>query len=240
MPTVHIESKKEDIAKKVLMPGDPLRCKYIADNFLSNVKVVNTVRNMIAYTGEYNGKKITIFPSGMGIPSIGIYSYELYKFYDVEEIIRIGTCGTMNQKMNVLDVVLASEAYSLSTFPKAFDGDIINHIESNSSLNNTIELVAKKQNINLVKGPIITSDIFDPYIDFSKYIKNYSADIEYCALEMEAFGLFYIAKKLGKKASALMSVVDIIGKKELSVSSEDRQNSLNDMIKIALDAITLE
>ncbi len=132
MSTVHIESKKEDIAKKVLMPGDPLRCKYIADNFLSNVKVVNTVRNMIAYTGEYNGKRITIFPSGMGIPSIGIYSYELYKFYDVEEIIRIGTCGTMNQKMNVLDVVLASEAYSLSTFPKAFDGDIIDHIESDS------------------------------------------------------------------------------------------------------------
>ena len=240
MSTVHIESKKEDIAKKVLMPGDPLRCKYIADNFLLNVKVVNTVRNMIAYTGEYNGKRITIFPSGMGIPSIGIYSYELYKFYDVEEIIRIGTCGTMNQKMNVLDVVLASEAYSLSTFPKAFDGDIIDHIESDSILNNTIELAAKKQNINLVKGPIITSDIFDPYIDFSKYIKNYSTDIEYFALEMEAFGLFYIAKKLGKKASALMSVVDIIGKKELSVSSEDRQNSLNDMIKIALDAITLE
>ena len=91
MPTAHIEAKKEDIAKKVLMPGDPLRCKYIADNFLTNVKIVNNVRNMTAYTGFYNGEKITVFPSGMGIPSVGIYSYELYNIYDVEEIIRIGT-----------------------------------------------------------------------------------------------------------------------------------------------------
>ena len=238
MPTAHIESRNEDIAKKVLLPGDPLRCKYIADNFLENVRIVNNVRNMTAYTGFYNGVKITVFPSGMGIPSVGIYSYELYNIYGVEEIIRIGTSGSFNKNINLLDVVLAESSYTISTFPKAFDGDNINYIESSKELNDKVITSAKKNNINLKVGPIITSDIFDPYIDFSKYIKNYSNDVDYLALEMEAFGLFYIARKFNKKASALMTVVDIIGS-ENSISSEDRQNSLNEMIKIALDAITL-
>lgn len=240
MSTTHIEAEKGDIASKVLMPGDPLRAKYIADHFLEEVKVVNNVRNMTAYTGYYKGEKITVFPSGMGIPSVGIYAYELYHFYDVEEIIRIGTCGSANQDRKVLDVILASEAYSLSTFPKAFDGDNMNSIESSKELNEKIIIAAKENSYDLQIGPIITSDIFDPYIDFSRYIKNYPEDISYLGLEMEAFGLLYLAKKLGKRASALMSIVDIIGKKELAVSSEDRQNSLNDMIKIALDAIILK
>ncbi len=238
MATPHIEANIGDIAKKVLLPGDPLRCKYIADNFLTDAKVVNTVRNMIAYTGIYNGEKITVFPSGMGIPSVGIYSYELYKIYGVEEIIRIGTSGSANQQLNLLDIVLATSSYSISTFPKAFDGDIIDQIESNSLLNNKIIAAATKNNTLLKVGPIITSDIFDPYIDFSKYIKNYPDNVDYLALEMEAFGLFYIAKKLGKKAAAMMTITDIIGTNK-SISSQDRQNSLNKMIKIALDAITL-
>ncbi len=238
MPTAHIEAKKEDIAKKVLMPGDPLRCKYIADNFLADVKIVNNVRNMTAYTGFYNGEKITVFPSGMGIPSVGIYSYELYNIYDVEEIIRIGTSGSNNKNLKLLDVVLADSAYTMSSFPKAFDGDNINYIESDKKLNQKIIETAKAKNINLNVGSIITSDIFDPYIDFTKYIKNYDSNIDYLALEMEAFGLFYIAKKFNKKAAALTTIVDIIGTHE-SISSSDRQNSLNDMIKLALDAITL-
>ena len=238
MATAHIEANIGDIAKKVLLPGDPLRCKYIADNFLTDVKIVNNVRNMTAYTGFYNGERITVFPSGMGIPSVGIYSYELYKIYGVEEIIRIGTSGSNNKDLELLDVVLADSSYSISTFPKAFDGDTFTNLESSDELNKKIINAAKKNNIELKVGPIITSDIFDPYIDFDKYIKNYSSDVNYLAMEMEAFGLFYIAKKLGKKASALMTVVDIIGKDE-SVSSDDRQNSLNEMIKVALDAITL-
>lgn len=238
MPTAHIEAKEEDIAKKVLLPGDPLRCKYIADNFLTDVKIVNNVRNMTAYTGFYNKERITVFPSGMGIPSVGIYAYELYNIYHVEEIIRIGTCGSFNQDLKLLDVVLAESSYSISTFPKAFDQDDINYIESNKELNDKIMHSAKKNNIDLKFGPIITSDIFDPYIDFNKYIKNYSNDINYLALEMEAFGLFYLAKKFNKKASALMTIVDMIGSNE-SISSKERQNSLNEMIKIALDAITL-
>lgn len=238
MPTAHIEAKIDDIAKKVLLPGDPLRCKYIAENFLTDVKIVNNVRNMTAYTGFYNGKKITVFPSGMGIPSVGIYSYELYNVYGVEEIIRIGTSGSNNKDLELLDVVLADSSYSISSFPKAFDGDNINYIESDKELNDKIINSAKNNSIDLKVGPIITSDIFDPYIDFDKYIKNYSSEVNYLAMEMEAFGLFYIAKKFNKKAAALMTVVDIIGK-EQSISSEDRQNSLNEMIKIALDAITL-
>lgn len=238
MSTAHIEANMEDIAKKVLLPGDPLRCKYIADNFLTDVKIVNNVRNMTAYTGFYNGERITVFPSGMGIPSVGIYAYELYNIYQVEEIIRIGTSGSNNKDLDLLDVVLAESSYSISSFPKAFDGDDINYIESDKELNNKIINSAKNNNIELKVGSIITSDIFDPYIDFEKYIKNYSSDVNYLAMEMEAFGLFYIAKKFNKKASALMTVVDIIGKDQ-SISSEDRQNSLNEMIKIALDAITL-
>jgi purine-nucleoside phosphorylase len=236
MPTAHIEAKKEEIAKKVLMPGDPLRAKFIAENFLDDVKTVNTVRNMYAYTGTYKGEKITIFPSGMGIPSMGIYAYELFKIYDVEEIIRIGTSGSANKNLNLLDVVLATTSYSFSSFPKAFDGDIITHIESDQTLNQKIIEEAKVKNINLQIGNIITSDIFDPYVDFDKYIKNYPADKEYLAMEMEAFGLFYLAKKLNKKATSLMTVVDIIGKNE-SLTSEDREKSLNQMIELALSAI---
>ena len=238
MPTAHIEAESTDIAKKVLLPGDPLRCKYIADNFLTNVRIVNNVRNMTAYTGFYNGVEVTIFPSGMGIPSVGIYSYELYNVYGVEEIIRIGTSGSNNKNLKLLDVILADSAYTMSSFPKAFDGDDINYIESNKELNQKIIEAAKENNIKLNVGPIITSDIFDPYIDFSKYIKNYDPNIDYLALEMEAFGLFYIAKKFNKKAAALTTIVDIIASHE-SISSSDRQNSLNNMIKIALDAITL-
>lgn len=218
------------------MPGDPLRAKYIADNFLEDVKVINTVRNMYAYTGKYNGVEITIFPSGMGIPSMGIYAYELYNIYDVEEIIRIGTSGSSNQDLNLLDVVLATTSYSISTYPKAFDGDILDKVDASFELNEKVKKQAKKHNIDLKVGPIITSDIFDPYIDFNKYIKNYPSDVSYLALEMEAFALFYLAKKFNKKASTLLTVVDIIGC-DASISSEQRQNGLNVMIKLALDAI---
>lgn len=236
MPTAHIEAREDEIAKKVLMPGDPLRAKYIADHFLDNVKIVNKVRNMTAYTGTYKNQKITIFPSGMGIPSMGIYAYELFQMYGVEEIIRIGTSGSANQNMNLLDVVLATTSYSFSSFPKAFDGDSYTHINSSDELNQKIIKEAEKKSINLKTGNIITSDIFDPYIDFKKYIQNYPKNIEYLAMEMEAFGLFYLAKKLEKKATSLMTVVDIIGKNQ-SLTSEEREKSLNQMIELALDAI---
>ncbi len=233
--TAHIESNKEDIAEVVLMPGDPLRAKYIAENFLENYKIVNKVRNMFFYTGYYKNKKVTIASSGMGIPSIGIYAYELYKYYDVKKIIRIGTCGTMNKDINLLDIILATSSYSLSTFPLLFDKDTENEYQSTNSLNEKIKDQALKNKISLKCGKIITSDVFDPYVDEEKFISNFPNE-NFLASEMEAFCLFYLAKKLNKEATCLLTVVDSKYQKR-GLTSEEREKSLNDMIKLTLDSL---
>lgn len=235
MPTPHIEALEGEIAKTVIMPGDPLRAKYIADNFLEDVKLVNKVRNIFAYTGKYKGKEFTVFASGMGIPSIGIYSYELYKFYNVEQIIRIGTCGANREDIKLFDVVLADSAYSLSTFAYLFDGTEDKIMYADKEINNKIENIANRNNIALKRGTIITSDVFNVYVDNDKYMAKYPAELNSLASEMESFGLFFIAKTLNKKASCLLTVVDSPYDKRV-VSSQDRQNSLNTMIKLALDS----
>ena len=233
--TVHIESKKEDIADIVLMPGDPLRAKYIAENFLDDYKLVNKVRNMFGYTGYYKGKRVTVFASGMGVPSIGIYSYELYKFYDVKKIIRIGTSGSFNKNIKVKDVVLSSGAYCKSYFDQLFDGNDINFIKSSESLNEDIKTVAKSANIPLKIGKTITSDVFDLYSSSMEKFKSNYPEEDYLAVEMEAFGLFYMANRLGREATCLMTVVDSFYD-EKSLTSEERETSLNQMITLALDA----
>ena len=236
MATPHIESKKEEISNLVIMPGDPLRAKYIAENFLTDVKLVNKVRNMTAYTGYYKGNMITVFPSGMGIPSIGIYAYELFKFYDVEKIIRIGTCGSFNPDIHVLDVILSTGAYCKSKFDALLDGVDLDFVQSSNELNNNIENTAKERNIDIKVGKTITSDVFDLYCDDLDVFRSNYPDMNFLSVEMEAFGLFYIAKKLGKDASCLMTVVDSLYDKR-SLTSEDRETSLNQMIKIALESI---
>ena len=236
MATPHIESKKEDIAKIVLMPGDPLRAKYIAENFLEDAKLINTVRNMYGYTGKYKNRKVTVFASGMGIPSIGIYSYELYKFYDVEKIVRIGTCGSFNKDIKVLDVVLSSGAYCKSYFAELLDGVDIDFIQSSAELNRRIMNTAKERELDLKVGKTITSDVFDLYCDDENKFRNNFPDMDFLAVEMEAFGLFYIAKKLGREATALMTVVDSLYDKR-SLTSEERETSLNNMIEMALESI---
>ena len=236
MATPHIESKKGDIAKVVLMPGDPLRAKYIAENFLEDAKLINTVRNMFGYTGKYKGRRVTVFASGMGIPSIGIYSYELYKFYDVEQIIRIGSCGSFNEDIKLLDVVLSSGAYCKSYFDELLDGVDIDFIQSSAELNRQIMNTAKKRELNLKYGKTITSDVFDLYCDDENKFRNNFPDMNFLAVEMEAFGLFYIANKLGREATALMTVVDSLYDKR-SLTSEEREKSLNDMIEMALESI---
>lgn len=236
MATPHIESKKGDIAKVVLMPGDPLRAKYIAENFLEDAKLINTVRNMFGYTGKYKGRRVTVFASGMGIPSIGIYSYELYKFYDVEKIIRIGSCGSFNEDIKLLDVVLSSGAYCKSYFDELLDGVDIDFIQSSAELNRQIMNTAKKRKLNLKYGKTITSDVFDLYCDDENKFRNNFPDMNFLAVEMEAFGLFYIANKLGREATALMTVVDSLYDKR-SLTSEEREKSLNDMIEMALESI---
>lgn len=232
--TAHIESKKEDIAEIVLMPGDPLRAKYIAEEFLDDYKLINSVRNIYGYTGYYKGTKITVFASGMGIPSIGIYAYELYKFYDVKTIIRIGTCGTVHPDVKVLDVILATAAYSVNTFPLLFDGDTDKEYSSTDSLNKKIITKALELGSHLKCGKIITSDVFDPYVDHEKFMSNFPQD-DYLASEMEAFCLFYLAYKLNREAACLLTVVDSKYDKR-SLTSEERQTSLNEMIRLAIEA----
>lgn len=234
--TVHINSNKEDISDIILMPGDPIRAKYIADKYLTDVKLVNDTRNMLAYTGLYKGKKITVFPSGMGIPSMGIYAYELYKFYDVKKIIRIGTCGGLKENQKLFDVILATSAYSTSSFAKLFNDCNEKDINSSNELTNHIEKIANLNNIPIHKGRIMTSEVFDVYVDYNKFITNFPSDKEYIASEMEAFALFHLANSLNKEAACLLTVVDSKFDKRV-VTSEERATSLDKMIYLALESI---
>ncbi len=236
MATAHIESNLEDIAPVVLMPGDPLRAKYIADNFLEDVKQVNKVRNMFGYTGTYKGKKVTVFASGMGIPSIGIYSYELFHFYNVEKIIRIGTCGSFDPDVKLLDVILSTGAYCKTYFHTLLDGGEGNFVASSDEINQKVIETAQKENISCKAGKTITSDVFDVYCDDKEKFRSNFPNEKFLSVEMEAFGLFYIAKKLGKQATCLMTVVDSLFDQR-SLSSDEREKSLNDMITLALDSV---
>ena len=235
MATPHINAPEGSIAKIVLMPGDPLRAKYIADNFLTDVKLVNDVRGMTAFTGKYKGKEITVFPHGMGIPSCGIYFYELFKFYGVEKIIRIGTCGSNNRDVKILDVLLADSAYTLSTFPKLFDGTEDHDFVASADINNKLIEAAKENNIPIRVGKILTSDVFDVYVeDHDKFLSNFPNYESYIGVEMESAGLFYLAKLLNKEAACVLTVVDSHYDDRV-VTSEDRQTSLNQMITVALE-----
>lgn len=234
--TPHNEAKKEDIAKIVLMPGDPLRAKYIADNFLENTRLVNTVRNMFGYTGTYKGKEITVFASGMGMPSMGIYSYELYKFYNVDTIIRIGSCGAYNENLSLLDTILVDNTYTEGNYAFELNEEDLHIIKSNEDINSVIEDTAKVLNIPYVKGNTLCSDCFDYYIkDVNQLISRFPKELNIIGAEMEAFALFYNAKILNKKASCLLSVVDSHYKHQ-EISANERQTSLNSMIKLALES----
>ncbi|MBQ9298561.1 MAG: purine-nucleoside phosphorylase [Clostridia bacterium] len=232
--TPHIEAKKGEIAKTVLMPGDPLRAKYIAENFLENVKLVNKVRNIFAYTGTYKGKEITVMASGMGMPSMGIYAYELYKVYEVENIIRIGSCGGYGEDLQLFDTILAESSYSEGNFAYTFNSEDCHLAEASKELNEIIENVAKEQNIKYVKGNVLCSDCFDLYIPkLQQLLDRIPKDI--IAAEMESFALFYLANYLNKKAACLLTVVDIPTKQN-QVSAEDREKALKDMIILALES----
>ena len=236
MATPHIESELSEISELVLMPGDPLRAKYIADNFLEDVVLVNSVRNMTAYTGNYKGKRITVFPSGMGIPSMGIYAFELFKFYNVKKIIRIGTCGSLNKDIKLRDIILSKGAFSKTYWNKLLDNGEDNYIESSSVLNNSVLEVSSLKSIDIRYGKTITSDVFDLYCDSMEQFESNFPDDDFLGVEMEAFALFYCARKLNREAGCLMTVVDSKYDKS-SLTSEDREKDLNDMITLALEAI---
>lgn len=238
---IHCNAKKEDIAKTVLMPGDPLRAKYIAENFLENARLVNTVRNMLAYTGTYKGKEITVFSHGMGMASMGIYCYELYKFYDVENIIRIGSCGAYSEDLNIFDTILVDKSYTEGNFAYEWNEKDCHLIESSEFLNEIIESTAKEINIPYIKGNTLCSDCFDGYLEsIPNLIKRFPKELNIIGAEMEAFALFYMAHYLGRQASCLLTVVDSHYKKQ-EISSEEREKSLNTMITLALEsAIKIE
>ena len=237
MGTPHNNANIGEIAKNVIMPGDPNRAKLIAETYLKDYKLVNNVRGNLAYTGTYNNKAITVMSSGMGMPSMGIYSYELFKFYDVENIIRVGSSGAMVPELNLFDIVLAQNVFTEGNYALTFASENCHQVESNKILNNQIIKTAQSQKINLKIGNTICSEVFDEYIlDIKTYLERIPQDFSPIAVEMEAFSLFYIAKKLNKKASCLMTIVDSTFKNQ-HISSQERESGLNKMIKLALDSI---
>ena len=233
MPTPHNTAEKNQIAKSVLMPGDPLRAKFIAETFLENPVLVNGVRGINGYTGTYKGVPVTVMASGMGMPSIGIYSYELFKFYDVENIIRVGSAGSYVAELKVRDTVLASSAYSESTFAFVQNGEKADILYPSEELNEKLKKAAVDLGIELREARIHSSDVF--YHEGSEYQKTVVDEKKCGAVEMESFALFHNAKVCGKKAACLLTISDSFVT-AVELSPEDRQTAFRNMIKIALEA----
>lgn len=236
IPTPHIElTNLELIAKTVLMPGDPLRAKFIADTYLTDVVQINGVRNMFGYTGYFKKKKVTVMGSGMGMPSIGIYSYELFKFYGVEQIIRIGSCGSYDPNLKLYDVVLAKNAYSESSYAKTMGVSNRKILNASKPLNNKLLKASQKLGVNVHYETIHSSDVFyrlNP-TSFQDIFQKYQA----VAVEMESFALFANATALGKKAACLLTVSDSLVTHE-ATTSQERQEAFTKMMEIALHSIT--
>lgn len=234
MGTPHNSAEEGQIAKVVLMPGDPLRAKFIAETFLDNPVLFNTVRNMYGYTGTYKGRPVSVMGSGMGMPSIGIYSYELYKNYDVEAIIRIGSAGSYSKEAGIYDVVMATQAYSESSYAltqNGFDKDIT---YPSQELNKKLREAADGLGIPMIEGGLHSSDVFYREGDGSYF--NELRDNKGCvAVEMESFALFHNSTVLGKKAACLVTISDSFVSSQVT-TAEERQNSFTNMMKIALEA----
>lgn len=232
----HINCAKESIADTVIMPGDPLRAKYIAENFLKDALLVSDTRNMFAYTGYYENKRVTVMGSGMGMPSMSIYAFELFYFFDVKQIIRIGTCGAEQEFLNVGDLLLASASYNEGSFAYSYNGENIHLVYSTSSLNEKIKEVAKQKEIKLTEGTVMTTEQFSFYSDAEHVLLRVPKNIEIMAAEMESFALFHIANSFEKEATGILTVVDNRFKDSF-MTIEDREKSLNTMITLALDSI---
>jgi purine-nucleoside phosphorylase len=237
LPTPHIEvTNKDQFAKTVIMPGDPLRARFIAENYLENVKKINNVRNMFAYTGTFKGHKVSVMGSGMGMPSMGIYANELFKDYDVDSIIRIGSCGSYDADYKVYDVVLIEEAYGESDFIEIVTGEKVKDIKPSSILNKALETSAKHQSIELKKVKAHCTDVFyrKNFNDFESISKEHNCQV----VEMETAALFSVAKALGKKASAIMTISDCLVTGQ-STTSEERQDTFTQMMEVALGTLEL-
>lgn len=232
IPTPHISAKKEDIAKTVLMPGDPLRAKFIAETFLESPVLVNNVRGVQGHTGTWKGVPVTVMASGMGIPAIGIYSWELYNFYDVDNIIRIGSAGAMRDDLKLMDIVAGQGACTDSNFAHQFElNGTFAPIADYTLLSNCVE-AAKEKGIDMKVGNILSSDNF--YSPSNCDDSTKWSDMGVMAVEMEAAGLYMNAARAGKRALCICTISDHLYRSE-ALSSEQRQLSLTQMIEIALD-----
>lgn len=230
IPTPHNNAKKGDIAKKVLLPGDPLRAKYIAETYLENPVCFNTVRNMFGYTGTYKGQEVSVMGSGMGMPSMGIYSYELFNFYDVDKIIRIGSAGALQDDINVMDIVIAMGACTDSNYASNYCLPGTFAPTANYELLARAVEVAKEQGTPVHVGNVVSSDVF--YSDDPTKQDAWRKMGVLCA-EMECAALYMNAARAGKQALGILTISDHMYREE-AISAEARQTSFNKMMEIAL------
>lgn len=231
MATPHNEALEGQIAGTVLMPGDPLRARFIAENFMEDVVCFNTVRNMLGFTGTYKGKKISVMGSGMGMPSIGIYSYELFSVYGVDNIIRIGSAGGLSDNVKVRDIVIGMGASTNSNYAAQYKlPGTFAPLADFSLVRRAVE-TAEKENINVVVGNVLSSDTF--YTDCSSDNDLWKKMNVLC-VEMESAALYMNAARLGKKALGIFTISDHLYTGE-SLSAKERQETFTDMMKIALE-----
>lgn len=235
IPTPHIEAtSKNEIAKVVLMPGDPLRARKIAETYLQDAVQFNQVRGMLGFTGKYKEKPVSVMGSGMGFGSVGIYSYELYKFYEVNTIIRIGSCGAFHPDLELMDIVLTNHSFSTETFAKEAHGIEENLIKGSQRITDLIKRIAAEQKIKVFEGNVASTNIF--YYTKEFYWEEVNRTYHIIAREMESFALFANAQALNKEAACLLTVAENKLKKGPNLSAEARQNSFNDMMLLALEA----
>ena len=231
IPTPHITAKEGDFAKTVLMPGDPKRAKFIAENFLEDAVLVNDVRGVNGYTGYYKGKRVSVMASGMGQPSIGIYSYELFKFYGVESIIRVGSCGSFHKDLHARDIIIAMGACTNGNYASQYKLPGTYSAIADFSLVEKAVAECKKKDVNFMVGNIFSSDTF--YDDANSGMEW--AKMGVLGVEMESFALYCNAARLGKKALCICTVSDSFIYPEENTTAEERQNSFTAMMEIALE-----
>lgn len=231
IPTPHITAKEGDFARTVLMPGDPLRAKYIAENFLTDAVLVNNVRGVNGYTGMYNGKRVSVMASGMGMPSMGIYSYELFKFYDVDNIIRIGTAGSLQPDLKIRDLAIAMGACTDSNYAAQYElPGTFAPIASFDLLRKAVDQAEKMRNVGYKVGNVASSDVFYSERPTMEAWQKMGV----LAVEMETAALYMNAARTGKNALTICTISDSLVTGEVT-TSEERQTSFADMMKVALE-----
>lgn len=235
MATPHINAEPGEIADFVLMPGDPLRAKFIAEKYLTSARLVTDVRGILGFTGTFEGNPVSVMASGMGMPSMGIYSYELYTVYGVKSILRVGSAGSYVKSLNINDLMLVTSSYTDSSYAAVMSGTPASLCSPDADLNQSIQLAAKQLQIPLATGRVYSGDVFyitNPSFDYRDMVRTHNC----LCTEMESFALFFNASQLHKKAACLLTISDsfVTGEK---LTAEQRQTSFDSMIRAALNSL---